>query len=75
MSRITRREFLRMGAGAAVILGTPPVLTNCQSDKTITGSTDYNASVAIIPGNDLDSMTREAVEAIGGMSKRTVHRP
>ena len=69
MSRITRREFLRMGAGAAVMLGTPPVLTNCQSDKTITGSTDYNASVAIIPGNDLDSMTREAVEAIGGMSK------
>ena len=69
MSRITRREFLRMGAGAAVMLGAQPVLTNCQSDKTITTSTDFNTSVSIISGNDLDTMTRDAVEAIGGIRK------
>ncbi|MFC1475773.1 DUF362 domain-containing protein [Candidatus Zixiibacteriota bacterium] len=67
MHRLTRREFLKMGAGAAVMIGAPTMLSSCSKDKNILAPTDINASVAIVRGNNLDSMTREAIEAIGGM--------
>lgn len=68
MCQITRREFLKRSAGAAVIFGAPPILTSCTRDKTVVGPASINATVSVIRGSNLDSITREAIEAIGGMS-------
>jgi uncharacterized protein (DUF362 family) len=68
MNKITRREFLKRGAGAAVVCGVPPLLSSCSTDKTVVGSTDINAVVAVISGNSLDTMTHQAIEAIGGIA-------
>ena len=67
MSQITRREFLKMGTGAAFMLGTSIVLSSCKSDHNVLGPADINATVSIISGNNLDHMTRDAIEAIGGI--------
>jgi uncharacterized protein (DUF362 family) len=66
MHRITRREFLRLGAGAAVALGAPQVLTGCRSEEAAPKAA---ARVAAIRGEDLYAMTREALEAVGGAQK------
>jgi uncharacterized protein (DUF362 family) len=68
MLKITRREFLKRSAGATVVFGVPPLLTNCSRDNTVVGPTDINAVVAVIGGNSLYTMTREAIEAIDGIA-------
>lgn len=70
MHRLTRREFLKMGAGTTAFLGAPPILISCKSKTSdITDSAEINATVAAIRGNNLDTMTRDAIDAIGGISK------
>jgi uncharacterized protein (DUF362 family) len=66
MHRLTRRDFLRLGAGAAVALGAAPILTGC-GDKEATPKP--TARVAAIRGNNLYDMAREALEAVGGVQK------
>ncbi len=68
MHRITRREFLKMGAGTAMVLGAAPIFTSCKGGGAVLDSSDVNAHVAVIRGSSLDTMTRDAIEAIGGMS-------
>ena len=63
MHRVTRRGFLRLGVGAAIALGAPPILAGCEGEKA---SPKPTARVAAIRGNDLYAMTREALEAVGG---------
>jgi len=63
MHRVTRRGFLRLGVGAAIALGAPPILAGCGGEKA---SPKPTARVAAIRGNDLYAMTREALEAVGG---------
>ena len=73
--RITRRDFLKIGIGTAAALGSQHVLTGC-SDDGPTGSElnpDYNAHVAAIRGTDLDSMARDAIDAIGGI-ENIIHK-
>ena len=68
MHKIKRREFVRKSMGTAIALGTPWYLTNCQDNNTILKPPpDENSQVAAILGDNLDSMTRDAVDALGGM--------
>ena len=66
MHRITRRELLRLGAGAAIVLGAPQILTGCRGEEA---APKPIARVAAIRGEDLYAMTREALEAVGGAQK------
>ena len=66
MRRLTRRDFLRLGASAAVALGAPPILKRCPRKET---TPKASARVAAIRGEDLYAMTREALEAVGGVEK------
>ena len=68
-SILTRRDFLKAGVGAAVAVGAPWPLAMSRGlgQGPSAGS---NARVAAIRGDDLDAMTRDAIDALGGM--RTV---
>jgi len=71
MHRLTRRDFLRLGAGAAIALGAPQVLTGCEEAETgpkPTATPEPKARVAAIRGKDLYAMTRQALEAVGGIA-------
>jgi uncharacterized protein (DUF362 family) len=50
------------------MLGIPPILTGCKLDRTTLAPSKVNANVAIIRGNSLDTMTRDAIEVIGGIN-------
>jgi uncharacterized protein (DUF362 family) len=70
MSKIKRREFLRKSLGTTIALGTPWYLSNCQDTKNnLKPPPDEKSKVAAILGDNLDSMTRDAVDALGGMQK------
>lgn len=72
MAELTRREFLKVGAGLAVGLGSELLLPGCGPDLGIRlplplGSPSTSrSSVAAILGGDLYAMTREALDAVGG---------
>lgn len=68
MHKITRREFLKVSAGTAISLGTPGLFTNCERTKTSSLAPLPRSSVAAIRGENLDAMTRDALDALGGMS-------
>lgn len=74
MAKLTRRAFLRHSLGTGLTLGGTKVLTGCGLDVAALAipappdsATDERALVAAILGHDLGAMTREALEAIGGM--------
>ena len=71
MHRLTRRELLKLSASAAVALGTSQILTGCSDEETPPKPTSTPAGpstrVAAIKGSDLYAMTRDALEAIGGI--------
>lgn len=69
MHRIKRREFLKLSASTAAFLGASPILTNCKKVTSEPTPAEITATVAAIRGNNLDAMTRDAIEAIGGISK------
>lgn len=70
---ITRRKFLKWGLGAAAALSTPGILSGCRKKSTAhtepTEPTVINARVAAVRGEDLDAMTRDALDAIGGIGE------
>ncbi len=61
MEKITRRAFLKTGLTATVAMHVPPLLSQ------ETQPTQTKSLVAAIKGDNLDTMTREALEAIGGI--------
>jgi uncharacterized protein (DUF362 family) len=69
MDAITRREFIKRAAGAAVVLGAPAGLPACGGPESVLGPEQANARVSAIRGDDLAEMTRNALEALGGMPK------
>ena len=69
MYNMTRREFLQLGAGVTVALGTPPMLMSCGDERSINEPLKLNARVAAVRGTDLAEMTRNALEATGGIEK------
>jgi len=66
MQKTKRRDFLKAAVGTAVAMASPWPLTACRGaaqkppQKT-------NAQVAAIRGDSLDSMTRDAIDALGGI--------
>lgn len=71
MRKITRRDFMKLGASSALALGSGSIISGC-GKKSIVGpgpvpNAQINAYVAAIKGNDLYEMTRQAIEAVGGM--------
>jgi uncharacterized protein (DUF362 family) len=69
MQKTKRRDFLKAGVGAAVAMAAPWPFTTCRGSAE-ERSTEVNARVAAIRGGNLDAMTRDALDALGGM--RTV---
>ncbi len=68
MHKLKRREFIRKSLGTTIALGTPWYLSNCQDKQTITKPPpDEKSKVSAILGDNLDSMTRDAIDALGGM--------
>ncbi|MFC2084671.1 DUF362 domain-containing protein [Bacteroidota bacterium] len=68
MKNIKRREFIKASAGISIALGAPWSFTNCQNKKPITEpSTEIKAQVAAVRGDNLYSMTRDALDALGGI--------
>jgi len=68
MKQISRRQFCKTGISSAIGLGIPGVLS-CQSNNgsTLPPAEGINARVAAIRGDELQSMTRDAIDALGGM--------
>ena len=69
MHKTKRRDFLKASLGAAVAVGSPCPCTTCAGSAR-EPSPKINAQVAAIRGDNLDSMTRDALDALGGI--RTV---
>jgi uncharacterized protein (DUF362 family) len=68
MQKIKRREFLKTGVGATLALGTPWTFVQCQDKKSVPETPiRINAQVAAIRGDNLDVMTRDALDALGGI--------
>jgi uncharacterized protein (DUF362 family) len=55
--------------GAAVALSTPHIFTGCDKKKTPTQPAGINAQVAAVRGDNLDTITRDALDALGGIGK------
>ncbi len=68
MYKTKRREFLKSSARTAIAIGTPWLFANC-SKAAREDSTGITAQVAALRGDNLDSMTRDAIDALGGMQK------
>ncbi len=66
MKKIKRREFLKTTAGAAISLAAPAVFAGCKKSVQ-EHSNEINAQVAAIRGDNLDAMTRDALDALGGI--------
>ncbi len=69
MHRLTRRDLLKLSAGAAVALGAPQLLTACGGEEAparLSPTSEPKVRVAAVKGDDLRVMTRDALEAIGG---------
>jgi len=68
MKKMKRRDFLKTGVNMAIAVGTPLPFLSFKDKKSVTHpSKEINAQVAAIKGNDLDSMTRNAIDALGGI--------
>ena len=74
MKKITRRDVLKLGVTAIGALGTPWVFAKGKEKKSVQKpSQKTNAKVAAIRGDNLDSMTRDALDALGGI-QNVVHK-
>ncbi len=67
MQKINRREFLKASGSTAVALKTPWLFTSFKKESVKKPSKETNAQVAAIRGDNLDSMTRDAIDALGGI--------
>lgn len=66
MHKLTRRNFLKLSAGTAAALGAPQILAGC---ATAEPPPEPTARVAAVRGDDLIAMTRESLEALGGIQE------
>jgi len=69
MQKTKRRDFLKAGIGTAVGMASPWPFAACRAIAQ-EHPAKTNAKVAAIRGDNLDSMTRDAIDALGGI--RTV---
>jgi uncharacterized protein (DUF362 family) len=60
-----------LGAGAVIAAGAPAILGGCKDEQEATQTpeaTEPTSRVAAVRGNDLYAMTRQALEAVGGIA-------
>ncbi|MFC2168194.1 DUF362 domain-containing protein [Acidobacteriota bacterium] len=68
MKKIKRRDFLKTGAHSVLALGTSGFFVQCKKDiPAQKSSSEINARVAAVRGDNLDAMTRDAIDALGGI--------
>ena len=69
MKKISRRDFVKAGAFTALALGTPlhHAGGSQPESSTNTDASGVKAKVAAIRGHGLGPMTRDAIDALGGM--------
>ncbi|MBN2595057.1 MAG: DUF362 domain-containing protein, partial [Sedimentisphaerales bacterium] len=68
MQKIKRREFLQASISTTVALGTSYLSTSCKGNESSQETLQKKTSkVAAICGANLDSMTRDAIDALGGI--------
>jgi uncharacterized protein (DUF362 family) len=67
MKRINRREFLKAGVSTAFALNTPWFFKGFKKESDKKPLKEINAQVAVIRGENLDSMSRNAIDALGGI--------
>lgn len=68
MTRIKRRKFIKVGTLSGLALASPFLVSFSRESKISEAKPGKNKSeVSAIKGNDLYSMTRDAIDAIGGM--------
>jgi len=64
-----RRKFCKAGLSTALTLGLPGYLAGCsKSNPVLPPSDGITARAAAITGDNLDAMTRDAIDAVGGMN-------
>ena len=68
MQKTKRRDFLKASVGAAVAVGSLWPLTACRGSAQ-EPSPAINAQVSAVRGDNLDAMTRDAIDALGGIHK------
>jgi uncharacterized protein (DUF362 family) len=70
MHKIKRREFLKAGVSTAVALQTPWLFAGEKGKKSVQKpSQEIKSQVAAIRGDNLASMTRDVIDALGGIQK------
>ena len=70
MKKLSRRTFAKLGWGSVLALASSGIGTVCAKNDSSSGPGSVpkiNASVGAVKGDSLDSMTRDAIEAVGGM--------
>ena len=68
MQKTNRREFLKSGVRTAAAISTPWLLSSSKKPNREPAQ-GITAKVAAIRGENLDAMTRDAIDALGGMQK------
>lgn len=66
MKKISRREALKLGVAGTGMLAAPWLFASCGRENA---AQQINARVAAVKGDNLDSMTRDALDALGGIGK------
>ncbi|MBL7188130.1 MAG: DUF362 domain-containing protein [Phycisphaerae bacterium] len=66
MEKTRRRDFLKAGVGAVAAMGSPWPLATCRGSAQAPRP-QINAQVAAMRGDNLDAMTRDAIDALGGI--------
>ena len=63
-----RRQFIKASMGTAFMLASPSLYMNCLNDEPLQDMPqNINARVSAVKGDNLDLMTRDAIDALGGM--------
>jgi len=66
VQKTKRRDFLKATVSTAIAMGSPWPLTMCRGSAQ-KPAPEINAQVAAIRGDNLDAMTRDAIDALGGI--------
>ena len=68
MSKLERRKFLKIGTFSTVAIVSPISFFSFENRTSISGFTvNKKSKVSAIKGDDLYSMTRDAIDALGGI--------
>ncbi len=67
MKKIKRRDFLKAGVGTTLALKAPWLFSCSKQEAVEQPATEITARVALIRGDNLNSMSRDVIDALGGI--------